>query len=145
MPVEEKIKSLTEALAWETRRREAVERLAVDAFKRRRELEAELAKNQEAEKALQVEMAAPDEAKRRRELGAELAENKRTQARLRQELEASQKQLQAQKENYLAEQARLEAGIDALQAPVEEKGKGVTEALAGETRGREGAERPGGG
>src|SRR5207249_2849032 len=56
-PVEEKIKTLTEALAWETKRREAVERMAADAFKRRRELEARLAKNEEAEKAVQQAMA----------------------------------------------------------------------------------------
>jgi predicted nucleic acid-binding Zn-ribbon protein len=54
--VEQKVKSLTNALASETKRRELVERLAVDAFKRRRELETELAKKQETEKALQLQM-----------------------------------------------------------------------------------------
>src|SRR5213076_172374 len=68
VPVEQQIKSLTEALAWETKRREAVERLAVDAFKRRRELEAKLAKSQEAEKALQQQMAGTERPKRQGEL-----------------------------------------------------------------------------
>src|SRR5207249_7616502 len=93
MPVEEKIRSLTEALAFETKRREAVERMAVDAFKRRRELEAKLAKMQEAEKSLQGQIEAPDGAKRRAELETELADNKRLQTKLRQELEEAQKQL----------------------------------------------------
>src|SRR5439155_8368239 len=113
-PVEEKIKTLTEALAWETKRREAVERMAVDAFKRRRELEARLAKNQEAEKALQQEMAGADRGKQRGELEARLAQNQQAQAQLRQEIAESQKQLQAQQADYLAEQSRLEAGTEAL-------------------------------
>jgi chromosome segregation ATPase len=90
-PVEQKIKSLTEALAFETKRREAVERLAVDAFKRRRELEAQLTKHQEAEKALRLEMEAADRTKQPAQLEAQLTENKQAQAQLRQELEDSQK------------------------------------------------------
>ena len=81
------IESLTEALAKETKRREAVEKLAVDAFKRRRELEATLAKNQEAEKVLQLEIKTTHRAKRLDELATELEENKQTQAKLRQELQ----------------------------------------------------------
>ena len=61
MPVEEKIKSLTEALAWETKRREGVERLAVDAFKRRRELEAQQKDKEPAEAEAPTEGAAPAE------------------------------------------------------------------------------------
>ena len=104
---------MTEALAWETKRREAVERMAVEAFKHRRELEAKLAKNQEAEKALQREIEAPDRAKRRGELEAELAQNKQTQAQLRQELAESQKQLRAEQQSYLAEQSKLGAKTEA--------------------------------
>ena len=110
---EKKAKSLGEALAFETKRREAVERLAVDAFKRRRELEAQLARRQEAEKTLQGRMETSDGAKGRGELEAQLAENQQAQAKLRQELHESQKQLEVQRENYLAEQSKLEAGAEA--------------------------------
>src|SRR5437773_1464867 len=80
-PVEDKMKSLTEALAQETKRREAVEKMAVEAFKRRRESEAQLAKNQEAEKTLRQAMEAPEAGNERGELEAKLAENKQAQAR----------------------------------------------------------------
>ena len=143
-PLEQKLKNLTEALAFETKRREAVERLAVDAFKRRRELEATLAGNEQAEKALQRQMETPDGAKRRRRLEIELVKIKRAQAQLRQELEASQKQLRAQKENDLAEQSKLEANTRALQsaqAEVAQKVKRLTETLAGETKGGRGDEQ----
>ena len=88
---EQKVKSLTEALEFETKRREAVERLAVDSFKRRRTLEFELSKTQAAEKALRLELEAGARAKRRGELKAELAENHQTQAKLQHELEAARR------------------------------------------------------
>ncbi len=113
-PVGEKIKSLTEALAMETKRREAVERLAVDAFKRRRELESQLAQQVAAEKKLQRELEAPDQGQPRSALEAELAENRQAQAKLRQDLAESQKQLQAQQEDYLTEPTRLAAETGAL-------------------------------
>src|SRR5207302_1488077 len=140
-PADEKIKSLTEALAQETKRREAVERMAVDAFKRRRELEAQLAKNQEAEKALQREIEAPERAKQRGKLEAELAENRQAQAQLRHDLEESQKQAQGPQKSAGAEPSALEARTQELhttQAEVEQKVKQVTEALAQETRRRQG-------
>src|SRR6185436_6533433 len=113
-PVDEKIKFLTEALAFETKRREAVEKMAVDAFKRRRELEAQLAKKQEAEKALQREMQTADPAKPRGELEAQLAENQQAQAKLRHDLEESRKQLRSQQEKYLTEPSALEGAPQAL-------------------------------
>lgn len=113
-PLGEKIKLLTEALARETKRREAVERLAVDAFKRRRELESKLATHLAAERTLQRELEAPDHGKQRIELAAELAENRQAQTKLREDLAESQKQLQAQLEHYHAEPTRLEAETRAL-------------------------------
>jgi hypothetical protein len=49
-------------------------------------------------------------------LETQLVENKQAQAKLQQELEASQKQLQVQRENYLAEQSKLEARTREFQA-----------------------------
>ncbi|HEV2436629.1 MAG TPA: response regulator, partial [Verrucomicrobiae bacterium] len=111
---EERIKSLVEALAAETRRREAAEQQAAQLAKRQSELEAEL------------------------------AENKRVQAELQLELEEAQKQLRVQAEGSRAEQSRLEARtkeLQAAQAGVEQKVRQVTETLAEETRRREGAEQ----
>jgi peptidoglycan hydrolase CwlO-like protein len=53
-------------------------------------------------------------------LEAELAANQQAQSQLRQELEETQKQLQTQKETYLAEQSKLEAQARALQTAHEE-------------------------
>src|SRR6266704_3920629 len=99
MQVEEKIKSLTEALTWETKRREAVERLAVDAFKRRRELEAKLAKNQQAEKALPQEVEASQKQPQVR-AGAEQTK-----------LEARTEELQATQTNVMQGVKRLAAAL----------------------------------
>jgi hypothetical protein len=66
---------------------------------------------------------------------------------LRQELEASQKQLQAQQERSHLEQIRLEARtqeLQAAQAEVQQQVKRLTEALAQETKRREGAEQQAG-
>jgi len=79
VPVEQQIKSLTEAFGVGDQTARIGGTLAVDAFKRRRELEAKLAKSQEAEKALQREMEASGRAKRRAQLEADLTENKQLQ------------------------------------------------------------------
>ena len=76
-----------------------MEKLAVDAFKRRRELEAQLAKHQQTEKALQREIETIGPAPRRDELETQLVQNKQAQAQVRQELKDSRDQLQAQREN----------------------------------------------
>jgi len=141
--VEEKVQSLTEALAFETKRREAIEGLAVEAFKQRRELEAKLAKMEQAEQALLQQLESSDNAKRR-ELEEELAKNQQEQALLRQQLEDAHQQLQAQKEQYLAEQSRLVASTEELrsaQADLEQKVKRITDALTEETRRREAADQ----
>ena len=110
--------SLTEALAEETKRREGAEQQAGEIGQRRSELEAEL------------------------------AENKQAQARLRQQLEEVQRQLQALKENYIAERSRLEARmkeLQAAQAPAGAEGQAsLTETLADETKRPGGAEQQGG-
>src|SRR5438876_10799698 len=117
--LEKKLNSVSEALAFETKRREAVELLAVEAFKHRRQLEAQLAKHQAAEQAVQEQMQSPEGAKRRGQLAGQLAEHQQAQATLRQQLEESQKQLETQKEAYEAEQAKFEAKLEALQAEVQ--------------------------
>jgi chromosome segregation ATPase len=119
--VEEKIKSLTEALAFETKRREAVERLAVDAFRRRRELEGQLAKHQQAEQALQRQLQAPQRTQRPGELEAQLTENQQAQAKLRRQL--------------------AEPDPAAAQTEVERQIKRLAEALAEQTKCRQEAEQ----
>src|SRR5262249_50296176 len=89
----QEVESRSKELCQETKRRELVEKMAVDAIKRRRELEAELAKRQQTEQALRLEMETPVGAKGREGLEAELEENKKVQAQLREQLEQSQKQL----------------------------------------------------
>ena len=75
-PVEEKIKSLTEALAFETKRREAVERLAVDSFKRRQELEADYQrKHDQLRRELQTDFEGQNE-KLRQDLTAQFEQGK---------------------------------------------------------------------
>src|SRR5947207_10704491 len=108
--------------------------MAVDAFKRRRELEAQLARNQEAETALQREMENSGEVKRA-ELQTELLVKKEAQAKLQQELQESQKQVQ------------VAAGAEALQAvetELEQKIKKLTDALGEESKRRERAEKQAG-
>src|SRR5262249_48183696 len=143
-PVDQQVKKLTETLAFETKRREAVERMAVDAFKLRRELEAKLQKQQEAEKAVHQQIAEAARAKKRTAWEAKLAENKQSQAQLQQEIDESQKQLQAQQDNFQAEQSKLDAQAEALRAGEPDLGQKVQrllETLAEETRLRQGAEQ----
>src|SRR5262249_12852574 len=107
------------------------------------ELEAKLAKSQEAEKGLQQQMEASG-AKEKGQLEAELAENKQVQTQLRQEIEDSHKHLQAQQMNYLTEQPGLETRMEPLQSAqgdLEQKVKRLTETLAEQTRRREEAEQ----
>jgi len=92
--VEQKVKLLTEKLATENQRPQGGEQQAGEIGKTRSELEAEL------------------------------AENKQIQARLRQQLEETQKQLEALKDNEIAQQSKLEAQTKELQAaqePLEQK------------------------
>src|SRR5207253_1820066 len=84
--VMQRVKRLTETLAEETKRREGAERQAGEIGQYRSKLEAEL------------------------------AENKQAQARLQQELEASQKQLRAQRDSSGTEQIKLEVRTQELQA-----------------------------
>src|SRR5262249_34136399 len=156
-------KSLTEELVWETKRREAVEKLAVDAFKRRRELEEQLAKTQPPASPPESSIVQPsraghgqvlqgvkrltetlaEEIKRRQ--GAEQQtgeiEKKRRElesqlGQLRQELNAAQGLLQEQKESSGVEQSRLQGRTQELQAAqveVEQQVKRLTESLAEQT------------
>jgi chromosome segregation ATPase len=82
----QQVKRLTETLGAETTRREDAERQTSEIGQRRSELEAEL------------------------------AQNKQAQARLQQDLGVSKAHLQAQRENYLAEQSKVEARTKELQA-----------------------------
>ena len=140
--LEQQVKKLEEALAAETKRREAIRLRAAEHALCRGELEAALAENEFTEKALQREMIASDNARRRGELEAELAENKQAQAKLQQDLGEAQKQLRAQREQSPAK-AKLEARaqeLEAAQAAVEQEARRLTESLAEEKRRREGAE-----
>jgi chromosome segregation ATPase len=83
--VEQQAKDLTEALAQQTRRWEIGEQQSRELGQRHARLEAELSKNQDA------------------------------QATLHRELGESQKQLEVHRENYLAEQSKLEARTKALE------------------------------
>ena len=99
--MEQKLRTLTEALAFETKRRGAIEKMAVESFKRCRELEGQLAKQQTAEKTLQGQLESPEGAKRRGELEAELTRNKGVQAKLCEPLKKARKQLHAQPESSM--------------------------------------------
>jgi chromosome segregation ATPase len=130
--VQEKVRRVTEALAEETRRRESAEQQAAEIGQRRSQLEAELAQLEqrynEAHQQLQ------------------------TETQLRQELQQAEKQLVsflqlAEKQNYLVEQSRLEPrtlGLEAAEADAMQRVKRLTNALAKETRRREGAEQQAG-
>jgi len=85
-PVNEQIKVLTEALALESNRRELVERMAADAFRQRKELEAKLQQEQETEKALQQQLAVLGDVKQRELLETRLAALKKAQVQSLQEL-----------------------------------------------------------
>ena len=140
--LEQKLRNLNEALAFETKRRGAIEKMAVESFKRCRELEGQLAKQQAGEKTLQGQLEHPENAKRRGELEAELARNKEVQAKLCEQLRKAQKQLQAQAEN--GQPPRLDVQLPELQvaqAQVEQQISRLSEALAQETRRRESAEQ----
>ena len=119
--VEQQVKRLTETLAQETRLREGAEQQAGEIGQRRRELEAQLGQLgqqlQESQTQLQAESQLRQELQQaQQELGRflQLSESQQSQAQLRQQLEEAQNQLQAQKENYLAEQAKLEARIQGI-------------------------------
>jgi chromosome segregation ATPase len=203
--VEQQVNRLTETLAEEARHREEAEQRASDIGLQRGELEAELAKNKQAQtqllyafealqkqlhehqensrveqarldartKELQAAKAEVEQEVRRltervaaetwrregaeqqageiglrcSELHAELARNNQAQAQLRYELQASQQQLQSQQESFNTEQTWLETRTQQLQSAkveVEQKVTELTEALTQETRLRKGAEQQAG-
>jgi chromosome segregation ATPase len=80
----------------------------------------------------------------RKELESELAENKRVQAKLRRDLEKAQELQDSQQESSGLEHTKLEARVSELQvarADMEQQIKQATEALAEESKRREGAEQ----
>src|SRR5262249_26478818 len=134
--VEQKVASLTEALASEAKRREAGERLAADGLERRRDLEGQLAKSQETEERVRRDLEALERGKRRNELEAELAEHKQAQAQLQRQLDEVRKQLQAKQESSTIEQSKLEArtqDLQAAQSEVVQQVQRLTDSLAQET------------
>lgn len=112
--VEEKVNSLNEALAAETKRSEGAEQKATEAGQQRSSLEAELAASNEA------------------------------QAKLRAQLDEQQKKLDAQIQTHQAELGQLAGRTNELEldrAKVEEKVSGLAKALETETQRSESAEQ----
>ena len=112
--VEEKVKTLTEALAAEAKRSETAEQQAAEVDERRNALEAELASSKQA------------------------------QARLREQMAEQQKQLDAQVQTHNAEVGNLAdrtKELEAGRAAMESKVQALTQALAAETKRSETAEQ----
>jgi DNA-binding response OmpR family regulator len=142
--VADKLIQLKQALAEETKRREAVEQEVVENARRRSQLEAALRESERTEAVFQQEQESADHPQPMLELESSLAESQEARARLESELETTRRELEAIRSAHATREAGLAAKTQELQArqtDVAQQIQTVTAAQTTEASQREQAER----